>query len=63
MVKWSLYIIVLPFMVWLLDSVQLNALFKKNRVLQARLFYIVIVFILSYLLVNFIYDFIGVINL
>lgn len=63
MVKWSLYIIVLPFIVWLLDSVQLNALFKKNRVLQARLFYIVIVFILSYLLVNFIYDFIGVINL
>lgn len=63
MVKWSLYIIVLPFMVWLLDSVQLNVLFKKNRVLQARLFYIVIVFILSYLLVNFIYDFIGVINL
>ncbi len=63
MVKWSLYIIVLPFMVWLLDSVQLNALFKKNRVLQARFFYIVIVFILSYLLVNFIYDFIGVINL
>lgn len=63
MVKWSLYIIVLPFIVWLLDSVQLNALFKKNRVLQARLFYIVLVFILSYLLVNFIYDFIGVINL
>ena len=63
MVKWSLYIIVLPFMVWLLDSVQLNALFKKNRVLQARFFYIVIVFILSYFLVNFIYDFIGVINL
>lgn len=63
MVKWSLYIIVLPFMVWLLDSVQLNVLFKKNRVLQARFFYIVIVFILSYLLVNFIYDFIGVINL
>lgn len=63
MVKWSLYIIVLPFIVWLLDSVQLNALFKKNRILQARLFYIVLVFILSYLLVNFIYDFIGVINL
>ena len=39
-----------------LDSVNINFIFKKNKILQARILYIMIVFIISYLFVNFLYD-------
>jgi len=57
MIKTILYIITVPFMIWLLDSINFNNFFKKNKVLQARILYLVISLVLSYLLVNFLYDF------
>jgi len=56
-IKTILYIITVPFVIWALDSVQINQIFKKNRIIQARIFYLILTFSLSYLTVNFFYDF------
>ena len=57
MVKTIFYIIISVIMLWALDSVRLNEIFKKNRVIQSRVIYLFITLSLSYLVVNFIYDF------
>ena len=36
----------------------INAIFKKNQVVKARIFYVILCFSLIYLLANFIYDFV-----
>ena len=56
-VKLLLYIFVIPFVMYALDGVNINSIFKKNKVIQARILYLMIIFALSYLLVNFIFDF------
>lgn len=56
-VKTILYIIFIPIVLWALDAVNINAIFKKNRYYQARLFYLILSLIIAYLLVNFIIDF------
>jgi len=56
-VKFLLYLITIPFVMYALDSLNINHLFKKNKVLQARILYIIIGLIITYLLVNFMYDF------
>lgn len=56
-VKLLLYIFIIPFVMYALDGVNINSIFKKNKVIQARILYVMIIFALSYLLVNFIYDF------
>ncbi|MBE6153353.1 MAG: DUF1146 domain-containing protein [Firmicutes bacterium] len=56
-VKLLLYILVIPFVMYALDGVNINSIFKKNKVIQARILYLMIIFALSYLLVNFIFDF------
>ena len=64
MVKLILYIIVVPLTVWAMDSVNINAIFKKGRsnYYQARVIYMLSVLAISYLVVNFINDFMGVFN-
>jgi len=56
-VKLLLYIFVIPFVMYALDGVNINSIFKKNKVIQARILYVMLIFALSYLLVNFIFDF------
>lgn len=56
MIKAILYVIVMLLTTYALDSVNINFIFKKNKILQARILYIMIVFIISYLFVNFLYD-------
>lgn len=56
-VKLLLYIFVIPFVMYALDGVNINSIFKKNKLVQARILYVMIIFALSYLLVNFIFDF------
>lgn len=55
--KTILYIIVVPLSIWALDSLNINGLFKRNRYYQARLLYFMLSMGLSYLVVNFLYDF------
>ena len=62
MIKIVLYIIVIPIIVYCLDSVDINKFFKKgsSNYYQARIFYIFLVMMMSYLIVNFMNDFLGV---
>lgn len=62
MSKLILYILVMPFIIWAMDSININQIFKKNRYYQARIIYMALIFGLSYLVVNFLNDFVGVIK-
>ena len=57
MIKFVIYLIVMPLVIYTMDSVNISVIFKKNKIYQARIFYILLVFSLSYLVVNFLYDF------
>ena len=54
--KFILYVIVTPFVILALDSININQIFKKNKVFQARLFFFFIALALIYLVTNFIYE-------
>lgn len=60
--KLLLYILILPLVVISMDSVNINGIFKKGKsnYYQARLIYLFIIVSLSYLVVSFVYDFLGV---
>lgn len=54
--KIFIYILVSLLVIWSLDSVNINQIFKKNKIYQARLFYFLLALSLIYLITNFIYD-------
>lgn len=62
MSKIILYILVLPIVVFSMDSVNFNAIFKKNKdnYYRVRVMYMLVIISISYLVVNFINDFLGV---
>lgn len=62
MVKFILYLLIIPIIVWSMDSVNINGMFKKgdSNYYQARIMYMIIIASLSYLVVNFVNDFLGV---
>ena len=64
MVKLVLYILVIPIVVFASDSLNINGIFKKGQsnYYQARIIYMFIIVGLSYLVVNFVNDFLGVFN-
>ena len=54
--KILVYIIVSVGVIWSLEAVNINGIFKKNRVIQARLFYFFLGLSMMYLVTNFIWD-------
>ena len=62
MAKLVLYLFVVPLVVISMDSVNLNAIFKKgtSNYYHARFIYMFIIVSLSYLVVSFISDILGV---
>ena len=56
-VRTILYAITLPLVIWALDSININGIFKKNRYYQSRLLYLMISMSMTYLIVNFLMDF------
>ena len=60
--KFILYLFFIPFVVFSLDSVNFSSILKKNKVLQAKIFYILVMFSLSYLVCSFLYDFLNIIK-
>ena len=54
--KFYLYVVVTFIVIWARDSLNINGIFKKNRVYQARIFYFLLALALIYLVTNFIYD-------
>ncbi len=55
--KVILYIIVAVFVIWALESININSIFKKNRVIQARVAYLLIALAIIYPVTNFLWDF------
>ena len=56
-VKVFLYFFVAILVIWAMDAININQIFKKNRVIQARVFYLLLGLALIYLITNHIYDF------
>ena len=54
--KIALYFLTTVLVIISLDSVNINNVFKKNKVFQARLFYFFLAISLIYLVTNFIYE-------
>ena len=55
--KYFIYILVGILVIWSFDSLNINSLFKKNRVLQARVLFFMLALSMTYLVTNFIWDF------
>ncbi|MCI6107977.1 MAG: DUF1146 family protein [bacterium] len=54
--KLLLYAFVTVVVIWAMDSVNINQIFKKNHVVQARVFYFLLGLSLIYLVTNFLMD-------
>ena len=54
--KLLLYVLVTILVIWAMDSVNINKIFKKNKIIQARIFYFLLGISLIYLVTNFIMD-------
>lgn len=54
--KLILYIFVTILVIWSMDSVNINQIFKKNNIMQARVFYFLLGISLIYLVTNFLMD-------
>ncbi len=63
LLKAILYIIFTFVAIWALDSINITNLFKKNKYYASRVLYLMISISLSYLVVNFMYDFLGYTNI
>ena len=58
MLKFLVYVLSAIVVIWSMDGININSIFKKGKIVQARVFYIVLALVLTYLLANFIYDFV-----
>lgn len=56
-IKLILYILIVPLTIWTLMSLNIEAYFKKGHVNQIKIFYLLLSFSISYLVVNFLNDF------
>lgn len=54
--KFAIYLLVSAIVIWAFESVNINTIFRKNKVLQARLFYFLLALSMIYLITNFIFD-------
>ena len=55
--KFFLYCAITFLVIWAMDSININGIFKKNRILQARVLYFLLGISMIYLVTNFIWDF------
>ena len=58
MIKVILYVLTLIIAIWSMEGLDLNRFFKQSRIYQARLVYLMLAMCISYLVTNFMYDFI-----
>ena len=64
MFKFILYFIVTILVIWTMDTINVNQIFKKNaNPLQAKMFYFFVGLSMIYLVTNFIYDLIQSVNI
>ena len=58
--KYFLYLFITIVVIWAMDSINLNGIFKKNKIWQARILYFLLALSLIYLVTNFIWDFFSI---
>lgn len=56
-IKIILYCIIVPLSIWAISSINMSNIFKKRSYYSSRFLYLFLSFALSYLVVNFFYDF------
>lgn len=56
-IKLLLYFAIVPLTLWSVTSLNIDRFFRRGYVNQIKVFYLLITFALSYLIVNFLYDF------
>lgn len=54
--KFFLYVVVTLIVIWAMDSVNINQILKKNKIIQARVFYFFLGISIIYLVTNFLMD-------
>ena len=54
--KFIIYMCVTIIVIWAMDSLNINQFFKKNKVIQARVFYFLVGISIIYLVTNFLTD-------
>lgn len=54
--KFFIYILSTILVIWSMESVNINKIFKKNKEMQARMFYFLLGISLIYLVTNFFMD-------
>lgn len=59
MVKALLYVLFTLISAYILSSINYNNFFKKNKIIEAKIFIILLSLIMSYLITNFVVDFIS----
>jgi len=57
MIKIYLYLLTIPLSMWTLEAININGLFKKNRVMQIKVLFVMLSLSLAYLFTSFLYDF------
>ncbi len=58
-IRTILYIVITPLTIWAMEALNIERFFKKNRLNQIRILYILFSLALSYLVVNFLMDFVN----
>lgn len=56
-IKGLLYLLIVPIVTYSILGLNIETLFKKNKRLEIVLFFLILVISLSYLVVNFFFDF------
>lgn len=56
-IKIILYLLIVPLTLWSVLSLNIDRIFRRGHVNQIKCFYLLITFSISYLIVNFLYDF------
>lgn len=54
--KFFLYIFSSIIVIYSIDSININQIFKKNKIMQARIFYFIVALCLIELLTSFLYN-------
>ena len=54
--KFLVYLFSTIIVIWSMDAVNINKIFKKNRIIQARIFYFLLGISLIYFVANFFMD-------
>lgn len=57
MYNFLIYLIMMIIVIWSMEGLNINSIFKKNRIYQARTLYIIIVLSLTYMSSSFIISF------